>query len=67
MQKVQVAYLLYSTTLPMQNVNYMLYNRVVRRLFLLMYILAGSVIRMFLHALGEDTFKKGLSYYLTAR
>lgn len=28
---------------------------------------AGSVLRMFLHALGESTFKKGLKYYLTKK
>ncbi|XP_055306447.1 aminopeptidase N-like [Sitodiplosis mosellana] len=31
------------------------------------YAKSGSVIRMFLHALGEDTFKKGLTYYLNAQ
>lgn len=28
-------------------------------------ILAASVIRMFMHVFGEETFKKGLNYYLT--
>lgn len=33
--------------------------------FTLNLISAGSVIRMFMHAIGEETFKKGLNYYLT--
>lgn len=28
---------------------------------------AGSVIRMFMHAIGEEAFKKGLKYYLEAK
>lgn len=33
--------------------------------FLYLNILAGAVIRMFWHVLGDSTFKKGLNYYLT--
>lgn len=28
-------------------------------------VLAASVIRMFSHAFGENSFRKGLKYYLT--
>lgn len=31
------------------------------------FFAAGSVIRMFMHALTEDTFKKGLKLYLNER
>lgn len=30
-----------------------------------MFISAGSVLRMFLHAFTEKSFKKALTYYLT--
>lgn len=38
-----------------------------RKPFLYWYFLAGAVIRMFQHALTEATFRKALTYYLTAR
>ncbi|XP_031640015.1 aminopeptidase N-like [Contarinia nasturtii] len=31
------------------------------------YAKSGSVLRMFLHAFGESSFKKGLNYYLTQK
>lgn len=72
MLKVLVLYLIYLTTLPIPNV------MILTMIFALDFIFAcvfsfhhvfaaGSVIRMFLHALGEETFKKGLKYYLTAQ
>lgn len=32
--------------------------------FFFWLVSAGAVIRMFMHALGENTFRKGLKYYL---